>query len=623
MLFAHVYKVQQDGTGLGDYVTSDRRAAVLRETVTEAYRTRLPTGLTHELRPDDLELRLGDSEEDLARDLCEAFRHLHAASVRDALSDPIAADFLNGFFGVFLSDSFADERNMGQYLTPAEVVDTMVTIGFSLLADAVPLWLDGDPEAGRIADPSCGVGSFLSTAARRLLALKTTSHPGAASEAWFAELVTHRLVGIDKSDRMIRLALTNFALLGGHQPSLHLANALGREGSDGALTSALEGTAALILTNPPFGAEFRGGDIAEYSLASEWSTSTPAKIDSELLFVERYLDWLADDGVFVAVVPDSILTNRGLYGDLRRALSRRATIEAVVSLPPRTFGAAGTATKTSVLALRKSRRPGRRAYVALCKEVGFDVETRANLRQKVRHDRNDLLAVMSEIGRAPVSFGRLVADLADSARWDAWFHASLAPGTESQLSAPKMDAVWVRDVATLATDRIDPRRAGDEMFRYIEISDVDGERLTASAKHVLTSEAPSRARKQVRVGDVLVATVRPERRAIGVVAPDDDGVICSTGFAVLRPNGIEPLVLAELLRTDFVNEQLTRHNMGVSYPAIADDCLLDVLLPIRASGAAAADEVARRMMAARASYEQARSELTHAVAELSAEATGA
>lgn len=78
-----------------------------------------------------------------------------------------------------------------------------------------------------------------------------------------------------------------------------------------------------------------------------------------------------------------------------------------------------------------------------------------------------------------------------------------------------------------------------------------------------------------------MSTVRPERATVGVVGPHQDGSICTTGLAVLRPKQIDPLTLARLLKTEFVVTQLMRNNVGIAYPAINESCLLDVLLPAR------------------------------------------
>jgi type I restriction enzyme S subunit len=119
------------------------------------------------------------------------------------------------------------------------------------------------------------------------------------------------------------------------------------------------------------------------------------------------------------------------------------------------------------------------------------------------------------------------------------------------------------------------------MFQYIEISDVDPLRCVVRAKSIRGADAPSRARNLVHAGDVLVSTVRPERRTVGVVQEDQEGAVCTTGFAVLRPQGIDSFTLAYLLKTDFVNSQIMRNNVGIAYPAVDEQCLVDILLPIR------------------------------------------
>jgi type I restriction enzyme S subunit len=92
-----------------------------------------------------------------------------------------------------------------------------------------------------------------------------------------------------------------------------------------------------------------------------------------------------------------------------------------------------------------------------------------------------------------------------------------------------------------------------------------------------------------------VSTVRPERKAVGVVLADNDGAVCTTGFAVLRPKNISPLLLAALLRSDFVTEQLMRNNIGIAYPAIDEKCLLDVVLPIDEGGAQTLSAIANSL----------------------------
>ena len=52
---------------------------------------------------------------------------------------------------------------------------------------------------------------------------------------------------------------------------------------------------------------------------------------------------------------------------------------------------------------------------------------------------------------------------------------------------------------------------------------------------LIFSNAPSRARRIVKYGDIIVSTVRTYLRAITSIKEDYDNCICSTGFAVITP----------------------------------------------------------------------------------------
>src|SRR5450759_586478 len=73
-------------------------------------------------------------------------------------------------------------------------------------------------------------------------------------------------------------------------------------------------------------------------------------------------------------------------------------------------------------------------------------------------------------------------------------------------------------------------------FRYAALADAKADQQIDVASLPLLSfaEAPSRARRRVRTGDVLVATVGAQNRGFALVSDALDGHIVSTGFAVLR-----------------------------------------------------------------------------------------
>ena len=124
-----------------------------------------------------------------------------------------------------------------------------------------------DQKPGVILDPSCGVGSFLAETLRVLYEQAKNRMRQEDLHRWATSTLKNNIIGIDKSERMIRLATANLALFGAPATNLHLANSLVRGGTDGELSQTLNGRAILILTNPPFGATFSSTDLSGYQMA--------------------------------------------------------------------------------------------------------------------------------------------------------------------------------------------------------------------------------------------------------------------------------------------------------------------------------------------------------------------
>lgn len=144
------------------------------------------------------------------------------------------------------------------------------------------------------------------------------------------------------------------------------------------------------------------------------------------------------------------------------------------------------------------------------------------------------------------------------------------------------DAATIADVCEPAELR-DPRQDPASKFYYVDISGID-RTCKAIAEHRTLSgaDAPSRARKAIRKGDVLVSTVRPNLNAVAMVPAYLDGHIASTGFCVLRPNRavIEPRYLFyRTLTPEFVTA-LTARVRGISYPAVSDKDVKQVEVPL-------------------------------------------
>ena len=110
---------------------------------------------------------------------------------------------------------------------------------------------------------------------------------------------------------------------------------------------------------------------------------------------------------------------------------------------------------------------------------------------------------------------------------------------------------------------------GQFELKYIDIGNVSSVDGIKEIQYFNFSNAPSRARRIVKYGDIIVSTVRTYLRAITSIKEDYDNCICSTGFAVITPkdNFWQDFVVYAIENESFI-AQIIANSQGISYPAI-------------------------------------------------------
>ncbi|MBN9534226.1 MAG: restriction endonuclease subunit S [Alphaproteobacteria bacterium] len=179
---------------------------------------------------------------------------------------------------------------------------------------------------------------------------------------------------------------------------------------------------------------------------------------------------------------------------------------------------------------------------------------------------------------------------------------------------------WTR-IREVASDR--GQEVPQATFTYIDVSAIDKEAGVVANPQVLeASEAPSRARKITRRGDVIYSCVRPYLLNVAVIDTEfDPAPIASTAFAVLNGHGLVlPRYLWIVLRSPFMVESVEENQRGQAYPAIndADFAVLPFPLPPLAEQRRIVSKVDElmdlcdRLEAARQTREATRDKLTAA-----------
>ena len=122
----------------------------------------------------------------------------------------------------------------------------------------------------------------------------------------------------------------------------------------------------------------------------------------------------------------------------------------------------------------------------------------------------------------------------------------------------------------------------DTLIDYIDISAVDNETKKVTGYQTITfGESPSRARKAVKRGNILVSTVRPNLNAVALLEEDTPNVsVASTGFCVLESkDDVDPRFIFNFCKSKPFIDDMVSQATGASYPAVSDKIVRSALIP--------------------------------------------
>ena len=157
--------------------------------------------------------------------------------------------------------------------------------------------------------------------------------------------------------------------------------------------------------------------------------------------------------------------------------------------------------------------------------------------------------------------------------YEEWFVRLRFPGHEYVRIVNGVPEDWeVKTLGDIARTNEKSYRAQElpEQINYIDISSVAKGRIADKAT-MRSGEAPGRAKRRARSGDVIWSNVRPNLRAFALVLDPEENDVVSTGFTVLTPVAVPFSYLYLHVTTERFVRHLENHATGVSYPAVRPD----------------------------------------------------
>lgn len=269
-------------------------------------------------------------------------------------------DIKGKVFQKFFADFF--KGTAGQYFTPLNIVRFMVEC-FDIRQDDLVL------------DPSCGSGGFLLQTLQYMQEKSKKLKKKAQKRFWhsFAE---KNLYGIEINGGISQTAKMNMIIHDDGHTNVITADGLDSfENFIRKNNKFQKNTFHFIFTNPPFGSSIPASKpyFEDFSFAKSEVHFIDKIIDkkspknlstqkSEVLFLERYFEFLKEGGIVACVLPDGILTNSSLQ-NVRDYLLERFYLLTSFSLPQHTFSNYGAGVKSSILVLKKKDKKAMKAFL--------------------------------------------------------------------------------------------------------------------------------------------------------------------------------------------------------------------------------------------------------------------
>jgi type I restriction enzyme M protein len=389
-------------------------------------------------------------------------------------------------------------------------------------------------------DPACGTGDLL-------------SHYKGTISLW------------DISPDVIQLAQQNYTFLNKPATILSHDSILNHTKSNGQYDYAF--------VNPPFGSKtvITNSEVLNNYVLGKGKK----KQELGILFVERSINLLKDNGILYIILPNGYFGNTtAAFVELRKYILQYRVL-GIIKLPQKSFSRSGTGVSTSILVLSKTKSVG--AYDVFIDEVvdiGYELNKK-NTPYKYKKNKTEYVLdakgepiLQNDLYEVRARFESFAADN----RIPNFF---IRPGTEvpyQVLNTSSLDEKYIldisrylntyKDIVENAGDKEEIRqyleedynctfkKANDTEYTYLDIKEINTPLY--NGKKLYGHELPNRAKYLLKKNDILVSRLKGNI-AFTVILEDKENLVCTNGVCVLRPKDEDAMltIFANLFSAEF------------------------------------------------------------------------
>ena len=188
---------------------------------------------------------------------------------------------------------------------------------------------------------------------------------------------------------------------------------------------------------------------------------------------------------------------------------------------------------------------------------------------KTQHRIADILSVYDDLIENNQRQIKLLEEAAQRL-YKEWFVNLRFPGPENTKIVDGVPEGWqwckVRDVADINSSAL-PKNYKEDFIDYVDLGSVRCGHIETRTRYNL-NEAPGRAKRCAKDGDIIWGMVRPNLKAYALVTNPKETDVFSTGFAVLSAKKVPYSYLyCAVTQEEFVGYLVNATN-GAAYPAV-------------------------------------------------------
>jgi restriction endonuclease S subunit len=177
-----------------------------------------------------------------------------------------------------------------------------------------------------------------------------------------------------------------------------------------------------------------------------------------------------------------------------------------------------------------------------------------------------------------VNIKTLSASFFATGRLDAEYYQSKYEEIENVIKNYENGYGTLKDVCNLKDENYAPKENIE--YQYIELADIGKSGNITGCTVSIGKELPSRARRKVNFGDVIISSIEGSLESCALVTDEYDNALCSTGFYVINSQAVNSETLLVLFKSKTMQQLLKQNCSGTILTAINKSEFQNIPIPL-------------------------------------------